>query len=357
MSYKSLFLFFQKNIIMDFLLTIIIFCIVFFIYLHITYQYKRSEDLEIYELDYNNNSHLQEICDVKQPILFLFGKNDNTEVGADLQTINDELFTRIQNHMLSMDQSDDIKLKDSNDYFKSDSPADYIVLPFQSVNTLLKTDSNSHYFIENNPEFIEESKYYKEFRELDNYLKPSFTVNTKYDICMGSKGTVTPLRYHTDYRRFYLVTHGKIHIKMTPFKSSKYLYPYKNFDNYEFCSPVNVWDTQPKYLNEMDKIKCLEFDVYSGYVLYIPPYWWYSIKYSNENDTILAGVTYNSAMNVVANSYDYFQYFLQQQNIYNKITRTLQSKEDEPVVDGDNTYIVDTHEGNPTEMVDTTNTI
>ena len=39
-------------------------------YIHIVHQYKRSEDLEIYELDYSSNTHLQEVCDIKQPILF-----------------------------------------------------------------------------------------------------------------------------------------------------------------------------------------------------------------------------------------------------------------------------------------------
>jgi hypothetical protein len=33
-------------------------------------EYKQSEDLEIYEMDYNNNVQLQEICNVKQPIIF-----------------------------------------------------------------------------------------------------------------------------------------------------------------------------------------------------------------------------------------------------------------------------------------------
>ena len=49
---------------------VLIFLLVLFIYIHITHQLKRSEDLEIYELDYTTNSHLQEVCDVKQPVLF-----------------------------------------------------------------------------------------------------------------------------------------------------------------------------------------------------------------------------------------------------------------------------------------------
>ena len=33
-------------------------------------QFKKSEDLEIYEMDYSTNAHLQDVCDVRQPVLF-----------------------------------------------------------------------------------------------------------------------------------------------------------------------------------------------------------------------------------------------------------------------------------------------
>jgi ribosomal protein L16 Arg81 hydroxylase len=124
---------------------------------------------------------------------------------------------------------------------------------------------------------------------------------------------------------------------MTPWRSHKYLYPIKDYDNYDFRSPVNVWNTQPKYTHEMDKIKFLEFDVLAGHVLYVPPYWWYSIKFSDE-PTLLTGFIYNSIMNIAANIPDYFLYFIQQQNIKTRVTKVLDiqpeihnKKEDEPI--------------------------
>jgi hypothetical protein len=66
----------------------------------------------------------------------------------------------------------------------------------------------------------------------------------------------------------------------------------------------------------------LEFDVLEGYVLYVPPYWWCSIKYSEE-PTILTGFTYNSVMNCVANIPNWGLYFLQQHNIKKRITKTI----------------------------------
>ena len=104
--------------------------------------------------------------------------------------------------------------------------------------------------------------------------------------------------------------------------------PVKDFDAYEFKSPMNVWEPQKKYLNAMDKLKFLEFDVPAGYVLYIPPYWWYSFKFSNENITSISSFTYNTTMNIVSNSVDLIKYFLQQQNITKK---PIQLKKEETI--------------------------
>jgi hypothetical protein len=137
----------------------------------------------------------------------------------------------------------------------------------------------------------------------------------------GSNGAVMPMRYHTNYRYFMAVTSGKIRVKMSPWKTRKYLHPIADYDNYEFRSPVNVWSPQDKYLNDMDKAKFLEFEVLAGHVLYVPPYWFYSIKYSE--DTCVCGITYVSAMNFVANLPNAGLFFIQQQNITRKPVKTM----------------------------------
>ena len=42
---------------------------------------------------------------------------------------------------------------------------------------------------------------------------------------------------------------------------------------------VDVWNPQEKYMNDVENLKCLEFEVSPGFMLYVPPYWFYSIKY------------------------------------------------------------------------------
>lgn len=298
---------------MNTFITISIFLIILFLYIQIIHQYKKSEDLEIYEMDYSSNIQLQEVCEIKQPVLFEY-KSHNPHF-YETVTYDDLLDTTFSDI--------DVKVKDINDYWNSDNTVDYAILPFKSAETLISSDTKESYFTENNQDFIEESGLLKSIQENDSNLKPTMVCYSKYDVITGSKNTVTPLRYHVNYRKFISVNSGKIHIKMTPWKSSKYLYKIKDYETFEFRSPINAWKPQKKYLHEMDKIKFLEFDVNPGYILSIPPYWWYSIKFGKDSDALLCEFNYTSIMNSISNLPEYSKYYLQQHNIKKRITKTL----------------------------------
>lgn len=292
---------------MDFT-SIIIFIIVLFLYLHITSQWKRSEDLEIYEMDYETNAQLQEVCDVKQPVLFEF------------KSVCPAFFNSMRvSQFLETDQNQDVNVKDTHDYVTQTS-VDYIVLPFKTAYSLLKTDPAGHLISEGNHDFIEEGSHTKRFQtELGPHLKPSMTVRSQYDVCMGSAKSHTPLRYHTHSRHYCIVTEGTIHVKMAPWKSGKYLHPIKDYENLEFFSNMDPWKS---ISSTSDKIKFLEFEVMEGYVLCVPPYWWYSIQYDS-HESIVCTATYNSTMNLVANAKHWILYFFQQQNIQQKTMKTI----------------------------------
>ena len=187
--------------------------------------------------------------------------------------------------------------------------------------------------MENNQMFIDESGLSKHFMNNDQFIKPQFTVQTSFDIQMGSKKTVTPLRFHTNNRHFICVNSGKISMKLTPWKSSKYLHLYNDYESYEFLSLINIWKPQRKYFNDMDKIKWLDVDIEAGHVIYIPAYWWYSIQYSDEPDTILTNFTYNNIPNILSNVRNLGLYYLQQSNTK---THILKPHDDLNIIDEDN---------------------
>ena len=262
-------------------------------------------------MDFSTNSNLQEVCDVKQPMLFNY-RNINPNF---IEKLNDDTIADLGGSL-------ELKIKEINDYWSSENSVDFFVLPLNSFETLVSTDTKSRYFTENNNDFIEDAGLIDLFYSNNDFLKPTLTLITKYDIMFGSTGLTTPLRYHTNYRHFICVNSGKVSVKMTPYKSTKYLNPINDYETYEFRSPINVWKPQEKYKNEINKLKFLEFTVNSGNIIYVPPYWWYSIKFNNE-DVLLTSFTYNSIMNCVANSFNYSRYYLQQNNIKNKIMKKM----------------------------------
>ena len=291
---------------MNYAITILIFLVVVFFYIHVTEQYKKSEDLEIYEMDFVDNAALQNVCNVKQPVLFEYKSHVP------------EIFGKITiDNILRNGGQYEVAVKDTNDYAKSGTSFDYITFPFHSTIKLFETDSRAHFISESNSIFVEESGLNPIIHLTDLDLKPPLTVNTVYDIIFGSKDATTPMRYHTGTRHFVGVTNWKIQIKMTPWRSTRYLKPIRDYENYEFRSAIDVWNTKPEHLGELSKIKFLEFDVIEGNVLYIPPYWWYSIKYMKEGTdsaSMCFTCQYNTAVNILANITDIGRYYLQQQN-------------------------------------------
>jgi hypothetical protein len=316
---------------MNFLTTLCIFIVVLFLYVYIDNQFKKSEDLEIYEMDYSSNINLQEVCDIRQPVLFNFN------------TVFPGFFLEASARNIAKYGSYDVRVKDAHDYYKEDKTVDAVVLSMNSAQQLFANDNASHFFSENNEEFLEESGVLRILQSMDDYLKPNFNISTKYDLLFGSKGAVSPLRYHTNYRQFFTVTSGKIHIKMSPWKNHKYLHEIKDYENFEFRSPVHPLSPKPQYSKDYEKTQFIEFDVLEGYTLYIPPYWWYSIEYSEGIDTFVIGVSYTTIMNAISNLPDLALYWLQQQNITKKITKIPQPMEPRKPIEPTINIVDNTH--------------
>ena len=296
---------------LNWVISIFIFCLVLFIYLHIHFHFKTSNDLEIYEIDNVSKEKFEELCDIRQPIIFPL---ENEKI------INNTCYDYIYNNYNSFDiqiresafnnQSSKNKLKDTN--IESDIDV-YVPLSLNLANKLFVEDDTETYYSANNTDFLKETGVIKSFQYNDEFLRPYMLCNTKYDIMTGSNNTVTPFKYELNYRNFFLVTQGSIEVKMTPPKSTKYLYPVKDYELFEFKSPVNPWNVSPEYKADFDKIKCLEFTVTQGKALFIPAYWWYSIKF--HKNTSISCFKYKTYMNCASIIPDLTLHGLQLQNI------------------------------------------
>ena len=215
-----------------------------------------------------------------------------------------------------------------NDYYELGGAVDSVTLPLNTARKLLTNDDGAHFLSENNEDFLEESGLKRRVQVIDDCVKPPFTLISKHDIMMASPGAVTPLRYHTNYRHFVAVTSGKLKVKMTPWRSTKYLHPIKDYENYEFYSPIRARNTQHEHLKDYEKIRFLDFEVLPGYVLYIPPFWWYSLQF--EEGAVAYNVSYITTMNYIVNLPQFSLYWLQQRNIRKKVSKIPQVTANKP---------------------------
>lgn len=297
------------------LIGLFIFCIVLFLYLHVQFHLKTSDDLEIYEIDQASKDKMEEICDLRQPVMFDYDEDGQKIINS-----------TSKNFLLENYPVFEVKIRECKEPEK-DSEL-YVPLQFHLASKLFEEDTSQGYFSESNMDFLTETGAIKNMSYNDEFLRPYMVSNCDYDILMGSNGAETPFRYEINYRNYFIVTQGSVKIKLAPPKSSKYLYPVNDYENFEFRSPIDPWKPQPKYRADFDKIKCLEIVLTPGKFLFIPAYWWHSFKFS-ENSSVSC-FRYRTYMNNLAICPNIFMYTLQNQNVERKTVKKidiLQKKE------------------------------
>ena len=275
---------------------VLIFCVILFLYLHIYFHMKTSNDLEVYEIDQPSKDKLEEVCDLRQPVLFDYA-NERLMESCTLPAIRASYG--------AFDEADATEL--------------YMPLTLHAAAESFRSDKESRYVSENNGDFLEETGLIKTFKYNDEFLRPHMVSNCMYDFMCASPGTTTPLRYELNYRNYYLVTHGSVKMRLIAPQASKYLFPVSDYDNFEFRSPVNPWLTQAEYRADFDKIKTMDVELRAGQIIYIPAYWWCSMRFpenenSNSSSTICC-FKYRTYMNTVSIFDKLCIWLLQQQNV------------------------------------------
>jgi len=291
---------------MNYFIAIFIFCVVLFLYLHIYYHLKTSNDLEVYTIERPSKNKLEEICDLRQPVVFEFS-NERLLESCNLASLDDNY------------GAFDIKLRDTQ---QNDENSE-LYLPFLLKEALkvFQDDKNAKYITENNGDFLEETAAIKNFRYNDSFLRPPMISKCTYDFWSGSIGAQTPLRYNLEYRTFIYLTSGKAKLKLIPPHSSRYLNVEKDYDNFEFRSVINPWNVQQHYKADFDKVKVLDIEVNPGYIIFIPAYWWYSIEY--EELSSICVFKYRTYMSTLSTLPQILMSYLQKQNIKREIAKKL----------------------------------
>jgi hypothetical protein len=267
----------------------------------------------VYEIEQPSKEKLEEICDLRQPVIFDY-QNESL-----LETCK---LSQIVEHYSAFD----VKLRNVKEM--DDNTDLHIPVTLKAALSIVSGDKDAKYVSEKNGDFLEETGIIKNYKYNDAFLRPPMVSNCFYDLLTASQNTETPLQYSVNYRNFYLVTHGIIKIKLIPPKSARYLYPVDDYENFEFRSPLNPWAIQRQYKADYDKIKTLEIELKPGKIIYIPAYWWYSIKFMEPLSSVCV-FKYRTYMNTVAILPKLCMKTLQRQNTKREIVKKVRFQKNE----------------------------
>ena len=291
---------------MEVFLSVIIFSIVLFLYIHMNFHLNTSDDLEVYTIENVSKDRLEEISNLKQPVLFNY-ENDNLMDMLNIAKM-EELYGAF-----------DVKVRNIDE--KDDDGEIYLPIILNEVVKIFQNKNNNKIIIENNQDFLEETGLLKTFRYNDSFLRPPLVSICKYDFMSGSEQSHTPLRYNISHRNYYLVTAGEINIKLIPPNNGKYLQKETDYDIFEFSSPINPWDVNDIHKPEFDKVKVLDLTLTKGQIIQIPPYWWYSRQYKKVSSICV--FKYRTYMSTVSILPKIMMSLLQQQNIKRVIANKI----------------------------------
>jgi hypothetical protein len=291
-----------------------LFFLVVFVYVHVIQQYKYSEESEVYEMDYVDNANLQETCQLLQPVVFVASLN----VLPVLPMPEDYAPP-------ATGPAPTLALYDATST-KYATP-----LPFAAAWELLGATESLRYSEHNEAWIAANPEYQEKLHEMHAYLQPPLTVQSSQDVCIGALQAYTPFRYHVNTRKFLVVVSGRITVKMAPWKKhAKCLHEVRDYELGEYRSNMNVWEPKEHHRRDHDKIEFLEFDVDVGHILYVPPYWGYSVRYQ-EPRTVLVDYTYSSLFNRLAFLGEIGRTWMQQQRIFSSYFPSVRPRSMTPI--------------------------
>jgi hypothetical protein len=280
--------------------------------------------LEVYEIENLSKDKFEDIINFKQPLLL-----NNTSLINNIDS----------NYLISNYPTFDLNL-----YNKQNGV--FLKTKMEDFDAIINSDTSNNYITYNNKEFLEETTIEKLLSSSDTFFRPYNVCNKNYDIIMGKKNNTTQLKYSINSRNILYLSSGKIEVTMCPPKYYKNLHVQKNYELLDFYSAIDINNVQSNYKNDYHKVKFLRVLLNTSQVLIIPPYWFYSIKFLEENTIVFFNSyrTYTSSIAIVP---DLFIQLLQENNLKLNIIKELYAESNETTNTNETTNINETEILNP----------
>ena len=242
----------------DFLIACILIIIA---YVHIRFHLKTNNELEVHEIRKPTKKVFEEICDYRQPV--------KMALGDELSKIGDLFVGMI--HIRNVEQK-----------------PSYVSVDAETAERIFDQDKRKRYISERNTK--------QGGGSADTFLRPPLCAFHQYDLLRGSAGAATPFRYELYYRHFLYVAEGAVKVRLATPNTGDLLKVTKDADIFEYRSDEDPWAPSEAFRTK-------ELTLSKGDLLYVPAYWWYSVKYADVGDLVYAFKyhTYASACSIIPN--------------------------------------------------------
>ena len=265
---------------MNYLNILVTFLVVLFIYIHIQFQLSHSSERETYVLDIPVTIPIEEIFELKQPVI--------------MHLYEQGVLSLLSKNILC----EDLPKFDMSVYDNTrELTHAHILSSTKATKDLFYNDKESKYYTERNHGFINNLAPNSPFKDIiyrHRLLEPPLCSRKTYDIMFGSNNAVTSTQYSIMYRNIFTVTKGKLHVKMMhpDIAQEHKIFVKPNYTDMSFFTEekVDLWGD--KYH------ETIELQVKEGDTLSIPPYWLYSFRY--EDETFVVCSQFNSYMTEIA---------------------------------------------------------
>jgi len=257
------------------IVNLIIFISVLIFYLH-TYNHTiTNNDREVLRELNVNRENITDLCSTKQPYVF---------------TLQEEFLPSIP-YLFNKTLNTENKL-----YFKDLTLLEntYVPVTLDEGFDLLKKDKKSKYLSQKNESILVDPAIEMGYDILDLSLKPLENIKCDRDLILGSNYVKTPLRYELSCRNFFYVMGSEIFVKLYPPSDLDKLDIIPDYEELEFTSPINVWDSS---FNIQDSPP-VEISLKPSEGLFIPPYWLYSFCLTKKSQ--ICKVQYKTFFNMVS---------------------------------------------------------
>lgn len=262
---------------MNYLQIVVIFLLVLFIYIHIQFQITSADERQIYVIDKPVNAPIEDVFELKQPIVFRM-----------LSIINITL-----ENLLSHHHNIDISVYDNT----RKNTHSNILSSISATHALVKGDAHAKYYSEKNTDIFSRIPTTSPLHEITKkhaIFTPPLCSRTYNDVLFGSVGSTTIPQYSVMFRNIFSVTSGTLHIRLIHpddfANRGEQIKP--DYTNMSFfaSSDTDLWND-----NDNNIIKAT---IHMGESFSIPPYWVYSFQY--EEDTFVSSTSFNSYMTEIA---------------------------------------------------------